>query len=153
MAPSTTHTELNQYRVESIYSTVVSLPRHPQVAEWLGNLDVTTRALVDDALAYLEEFGRAAALPDVRHHISQSAHARDMSEVRVFVDELHVYRVLVGFGPDDRPALLLAGNKARIGNPWYDANVPIADERLEIYREALRKATTSNTRGRPKEEP
>jgi hypothetical protein len=116
------------------------LPRHPQVAEWLNNLDDTTRAELDEALAYLEQHGRAAALPDVRHRIQTSRHFPDMSEVRVDIDQSHVYRVLVGFGPDERPALLLAGNKSGVGNTWYEANVPMADERFDAYLTALEKS-------------
>jgi hypothetical protein len=116
------------------------LPRHPQVAERMNNLDDTTRAEVDEALAYLEEHGRAAALPDVRHRIQTSRHFPDMSEIRVDIDQSHVYRLLVGFGPDERPELLLAGNKAGVGNAWYEANVPIADERFDVYLTALEKS-------------
>jgi hypothetical protein len=118
----------------------VGIPLHPQVASWLRDLDVQVRAQVDDALAYLAEHGRAAALPDVRHRIQESAHFPQMSEVRVTVDDAHVYRVLVGFGPDEVPVLLLAGNKAGIGNPWYTANVPEADARFDTYLNALRKS-------------
>jgi hypothetical protein len=116
----------------------VALPRHPQVAGWLASLDDTTQAAVDEALAYLEEHGRAAALPDVRHRIQTSRHFPDMSEVRIDIDDGHVYRVLVGFGPDGRPALLLAGDKAGIGNAWYESNVAVADQRFDGYLTALR---------------
>jgi hypothetical protein len=116
------------------------LPRHPQVAEWLTNLDDPTRAELDEALAYLEEHGRAAALPDVRHRIQTSRHFPDMSEVRVDIDLSHVYRVLVGFGPDERPALLFVGNKAGVGNTWYETNVPVADERFDAYLTAFEKS-------------
>ena len=92
----------------------MALPRHPQVAEWLADLDDHARAEVDEALVYLEEHGTAAALP--------------------------AYRVLVGFGPDDVPALLLAGNKAGTGNSWYKTNVPVADERFDTYLSALAKS-------------
>lgn len=91
-------------------------------------------------MSYLEEHGRAAALPDVRHRIQTSRHFPDMSEVRVDLDSEQIFRVLVGIGPDERPALLLAGNKARVGNRWYDANVPIADDRFDTYLTALRKS-------------
>lgn len=118
----------------------MALPRHPQVAEWLAKLDDRARAEVDEALAYIEEHGRAAALPDVRHRVQTSKHFPDMSEVRVDIDQGHVYRVLVGFGPNNVPALLLAGNKAGVGNSWYEANVPIADERFDTYLSALAKS-------------
>lgn len=94
---------------------------------------------MDEALAYLEEHGRAAALPDVRHRVQTSRHFPGMSEVRIDVDG-HVYRVLVGFGPDERPALLLAGDKAGIANAWYEANVPLADQRFDAYLTALRRS-------------
>ena len=119
------------------------LPRHPQVAKWLQDLDDPARAEVDEALNYLEEHGRAAALPDVRHRIQTSKHFPDMSEVRVDIDDGHVYRLLIGFGPNDVPALLLAGNKADIGNHWYAENVPVADERFDTYLRALERSDTS----------
>jgi hypothetical protein len=115
----------------------MSLPRHPQVAGWLQNLDDTTRGEVDEALDYLQEHGRAAALPDVRHRIQISRHFPDMSEVRVDVDDAHLYRLLVGFGPNDVPALLLAGDKAGFANRRYDENVPIAHDRFDAYLAAL----------------
>jgi hypothetical protein len=120
----------------------MSLPRHPQVAGWLQNLDDMTRGEVDEALDYLQEHGRAAALPDVRHRIQISRHFPAMSEVRVDIDEAHLYRVLVGFGPNDVPALLVAGNKAGIANRWYDENVPIADDRFDAYLAALARPRT-----------
>jgi hypothetical protein len=116
----------------------VGLPRHPQVAQWLDGLDDVARAAVDEVLAYLEEHGRAAALPDVRHRVQTSRHFPDMSEARAATDKDHVYRVLVGFGPDGCPALLLAGNKAGVGNRWYELNVPVADDRFDTYLVALR---------------
>jgi hypothetical protein len=118
----------------------MALPRHPQVATWLANLEDEARAEVDQALAYLEQHGRAAALPDVRHRVQTAKHFPNMSEVRVDIGQDQAYRVLVGFGPDDVPALLLAGNKAGIGNAWYVSNVPVADERFDAYLRALAKS-------------
>jgi hypothetical protein len=37
---------------------------------------------------------------------------------------------------------LLAGNKAGIGNHWYDENVPIADDRFDAYLAALARSRT-----------
>lgn len=105
---------------------------------------------MDEAISYLEKHGRAVALPDVRHRIQRSRHFPAVSEVRIDLDREHVYRVLVGFGLDERPALLLAGNKAGAGNRWYDENVPIADDRFDVYRAALNQSTA---RGEAKEEP
>jgi len=100
---------------------------------------------VDEALSYLQQHGRSATLPDVRHRIRISRHFPEVSEVRIDLDNEHVYRVLVGFGPDERPSLLLAGNKAGVGNPWYDANVPIADDRFDVYLNALRNSKENRT--------
>lgn len=118
----------------------MALPRHPQVAEWLAGLDDTTRAAVDEALSYLEQHGRSAALPDVRHRIQSSRHFPNVGEVRIDLDRRGIFRVLIGFGPDEHPALLLAGNKAELGNAWYDANVAIADDRFDAYLTALRRS-------------
>jgi hypothetical protein len=123
----------------------MELPRHPEVADWIANLDDTMRAEVDEALAYLEEHGRAAALPDVRHRVQTSRHFPHMSEVRVDINDDHVFRILAGFGPDERPALLLAGNKAGVADSWYDENVPVADERFDAYLRALAKSKEKKT--------
>jgi hypothetical protein len=123
-----------------LYWQVIGSPRHPQVVEWLRDLDDASRAEVDEALSYLEEHGWGAALPDVRHRIQISRHFPDMSEVRVTIDDEHVYRVLVGFGPGTEVVLLLAGNKAGSGNSWYDVNVPIADTRFDTYLAAVAKS-------------
>jgi len=106
----------------------------------MATLDDTERAAVDEALAYLEELGRAAALPDVRHRIQSSRYFPNMSEVRVDVDDDHLLRILAGFGPDEQPALLLAGNKAGVADTWYADNVPIADDRFDTYLSALAKS-------------
>lgn len=98
-----------------VYTAAMGLPRHPQVAGWLRDLDDAARGAVDEALDYLQEHGRAAALPDVRHRIQSSRHFPHMSEVRVDIDNDHVYRLLVGFGTDDVPALLLAGTRPASG--------------------------------------
>lgn len=129
-------------RPEPSYSCTlrpVRLPRHPQVRRWLNDLDDASRTRVDEALLYLEEHGRAAALPDVRHRIQTSSHYPHMSEVRVDVGKSHAYRILVVFGPRSVPILVAAGDKAGIGNAWYDANVPIADERFEQFMAAFRR--------------
>jgi hypothetical protein len=103
----------------------------------MADLDDMTRAAVDGVVSYFEEHGRAAALPDVRHRIQTSKHYPDMSELRIDIDRDHVFRVLVGFGPDDQPVLLIAGNKAGVGNAWYDTNVPLADTHFDAYLGAL----------------
>jgi hypothetical protein len=118
----------------------MELRQHPEVGRWLADLDDVTRAAVDEGLEYLEQHGRAAVLPDVRLRIQTSRHYPDMGEVRVYIDDDHVYRVLFVFDAGERPVLVFAGNKAGIGNPWYDANVPIADARFDTYVDALRKS-------------
>lgn len=69
-----------------------------------------------------------------------------MGEVRIKLDEKHVYRVLFAFAPDDTPVLLLAGNKAAKGSTWYDENVPEADNRFDMYLRAVAKARSEQTR-------
>jgi hypothetical protein len=111
----------------------VGLPRSRQVRQWLEALSDEERAAVDEALAYLGQFGRAAALPDVRHRVQTSSHYPDMSEVRVDLDESRIFRLLACFDPDDLPVLLIGGNKAQLLNRWYDQAVPKADELFEEY--------------------
>jgi hypothetical protein len=100
-------------------------------------LSVEELAEVDEALAYLEEFGRSAALPDVRHRMQTSAHFPNMSEVRINFDEKRIFRILVCFDHDDVPVLLVAGNKFTLGNTWYLSAIPAADELFLQYLTAL----------------
>ncbi len=105
----------------------------PGFREWRTSLSPEFRAEVDDALAYLRQFGRDAALPYVRHRIQTSRHYPDMSEVRVLVDG-HQLRVLVSFEPVDLVLVLLGGDKTDSGNAWYAQAIPVADDLINQVR-------------------
>jgi hypothetical protein len=115
------------------------MPLSPQVRQWLRTLDPVDRSDVISALGYFEEFGRSAAEPDVKHRIQTSTYYPEMSEVRVTLGPKQVYRVLVCFGPDDRPVALVGGNKAGSRNAWYLQAVPAADAMFAQYLAAVRR--------------
>jgi hypothetical protein len=47
-------------------------------------------------------------------------------------------RVLFAFDPDRRAILLVAGDKTRQWKKWYDANIPIADDRFDEHLKQLK---------------
>lgn len=94
----------------------VRLIPSPRFREWRLSLSPDSRAELDDALGYLRQFGRDAALPYVRHRIQTSRHFPDMSEVRVLVDGRQL-RALVSFEPGDLVLLLMGGDKTEWGTP------------------------------------
>ena len=65
----------------------MSLPRYPPGGGLAPEHGPYDPGEVHEPLDYLQEHGRAAALPDVRHGIQISRHFPDMSEVRVGIDD------------------------------------------------------------------
>lgn len=105
----------------------------PRFREWRGSLNPNSRAEVDDALAYLRQFGRDAALPYVRHRIQASRHYPDMSEVRILTEERQL-RVLVSFEAGDLALVVVGGDKTESGNAWYSDAIPAADDLIDQFR-------------------
>jgi hypothetical protein len=103
---------------------------------WLARLPDPVAVEVEADIAYLARFGRAAALPAVRHRIQISAHFPDMAETRSHVqvgDRGWVVRCLVVFADQERVlACCIGGDNAAWDRnhqqDWYDAHVPVADE-------------------------
>lgn len=89
--------------------------------------------MIDDAIAYLLQFGRDAALPYVRHRIQASSHYPDLSELRVLTDGRQL-RVLVSFEPGDIVLVLVGGDKTETGNTWYSTAIPTADDLIDQFR-------------------
>ncbi|MGH9127728.1 MAG: hypothetical protein ACRDY2_01895 [Acidimicrobiales bacterium] len=63
---------MNDCGMDGASTHVWRLIPSPGFREWRGSLDPNSRAEVDDALVYLRQFGRDAALPYVRHRIQSS---------------------------------------------------------------------------------
>lgn len=113
----------------------MKIVRSLQFISWLATLTKQERAVVDDGLEYLNQFGREAALPDVRHRIQTSRHFPDMSEMRVECGRRYL-RVLVAFASADTLVVLVGGDKTNLGNAWYDLAIPLADELFDKYLDA-----------------
>jgi hypothetical protein len=114
-------------------------PWHPQVAEWLTNLDNASRAEVDEALSYLREHGRGAALPDVRHRIPSSRHFPDMSELKGGATMSNLPEGWDTYDPDDHE---------RSASPGYQAARDSAAQRAERRRGAYGEMLASLRRAR-----
>ncbi len=100
--------------------------------EWVDSLDDERRAAVAEGLAYLEEHGVSAAMPDVKMRIQTSRHYPAMGEVRADLDADHLFRVLFCFD-QATPVLLVGGNKASRPQSWCDDAVPLADDLFDEY--------------------
>lgn len=120
---------------------MLRLVSHPLLSAWLAKQPKPVQAEISGAIRYLQEHGRGAVLPDVRHRIQSSRHFPDMSEVRVnaTVDgRRYVIRVLTCFVDQDRALLVcIAGDKegyaTRTGHDWYEDYVPVADQVADEY--------------------
>lgn len=105
---------------------------------WLDRLPEDVRREVNADLRYMQQFGRDAALPVVRHRIQTSAEYPDMAETRTHITtsgRQWVIRCLVVHADQDRAlACCIGGDKAQWENThpdgpdWYDAFVPVADQ-------------------------
>lgn len=120
---------------------VLHLVINPRFPTWLDRLPTPIRGETSAGLRYLNEHGRAAVLPDVRHRIQTSRHFPDLSEVRVNLTvegRPYAIRVLTCFVDQDRALLgCVGGDKegytTRTGRDWHDDYVPVADEVVDRY--------------------
>lgn len=87
-----------------------------------------------EAIRYLTEFRHGAISPDVRWGIAQSAFGVNCGEIRWPDPEIqrehpdHAWRGLFVAHPNDVwYVFTILGNKARVGNAWYDEAVPVSD--------------------------
>ncbi len=97
-----------------------------EVLEWINGLDPAILARVVQAIDLLAELGPALGRPLV-DTISGSSIA-NMKELRP-----GTVRILFVFDPWRSSILLVAGDKAGRWNAWYDAAIPLAEQRYEIY--------------------
>lgn len=101
-----------------------------EYGDWFLSQPEEVQLKVDAGVRLLEAKG-----VNLRHPyssgVSQSKYSA-MRELRIQVKG-DPYRVLYIFDPERSAVLLLGGNKVGDEKRWYTTNVPLADQRYELY--------------------
>lgn len=109
---------------------------HPAVDRWLLDLcarDPESADLVEQAIDMLAEQGPRLGRPLVdRVKGSRYHHMKELRPASAGSSEV---RILFAFDPRRNAVLLAAGDKAGNWKRWYEANIPLADDR---YAEHLK---------------
>ena len=101
------------------------------VEPWVLGLDDETYNLVAAAISRLEALGPALGRPTA-DRIRGSRH-HNMKELRPGSAGRSEIRIPFAFDPKRRATLLIAGDKAGRWKQWYDASIPIADDRFDEW--------------------
>lgn len=101
------------------------------VESWLHELDQESYEQVVAALELLEERGPQLGRPLV-DTIKTSRH-KNMKELRPGSKGRSELRILFAFDIERSAVLLVAGDKSRSWTKWYEANIPLADSRLDEH--------------------
>ena len=101
------------------------------VESWLRELDQDSYEQVVAALELLEERGPQLGRPLV-DTIKTSRH-KNMKELRPGSKGRSELRILFAFDIERSAVLLVAGDKSRSWKKWYEANIPLADSRLDEH--------------------
>ena len=105
-----------------------------EVAEWFDDLtknDPDTADLVEDAVDKLVAEGPILGRPLV-DRIKGSRH-HNMKELRPGSTGSSEIRILFVFDPVRRDVRLVAGDKSGNWRRWYEAAIPMADDRYDIH--------------------
>lgn len=103
-----------------------------EVDEWFLTLDESDVAAVTAAIDYLEAEGPTLGRPAVDKVKGSKIH--NMKELRPSGTSI---RILFVFDPQRQAILLVAGDKAGEWKQWYTDNIPIAEDRYELWIEKL----------------
>lgn len=101
------------------------------VAAWLHSLDEKSYNLVVAALEVLAHQGPSLGRPLVESIVG--SRYKNMKELRPGSSGRSEVRILFAFDPTRRAILLVAGDKAGNWRKWYQANIPLADERYQDH--------------------
>ena len=106
-----------------------------EFATWFLGLDDNEQVDVGRVVELLEQHGPSLPFP-YSSGIASSRH-RQLRELRI-QHRGRPYRVLYAFDPRRTAILLLGGDKT--GNDrWYEENVPLADDRYDVYLREIEK--------------
>ncbi|WP_412030489.1 type II toxin-antitoxin system RelE/ParE family toxin [Deinococcus yunweiensis] len=102
-----------------------------EVAEWFEGLDPRTAQGVAAALDLLEERGPALGRPLV--DTLQGASLPNLKELRPGSAGASEVRLLFAFDPERQAIVLTAGDKAGQWQRWYQAHIPLAEDRYRRW--------------------
>ena len=103
------------------------------IEDWILGLSAEDYDLVAAAFVLLRTDGPALGRPLV-DTISNSQ-LKNLKELRPGSTGRSEMRILFAFDPARKAIMLLAGDKSGQWKKWYKKNIPIAEERYQIYLE------------------
>ena len=106
------------------------------VESWLHELDQDSYEQVVAALELLEERGPQLGRPLV--DTMKTSRHKNMKELRPGSKGRSELRILFAFDIERHAVLLVAGDKSRSWKTWYEANIPVADDRLDEHTSKLK---------------
>jgi len=107
---------------------------HPAVEAWFLKIwrdDQSTADLVSEAIDLLAEQGPALGRPLVDR--LQGSRYHNMKELRPGSAGSTEVRLIFAFDPTREAIFLVAGDKSGQWKTWYQAAIPLADERFEQH--------------------
>jgi hypothetical protein len=133
--PGPTLTAGLQKNISSTYTRPVwEIKLHAEVEAWFLNLcraDPVSADLVAEAIDLLAEHGPALGRPLVDR--VQASRFHNMKELRPGSRGTTEIRMLFAFDPHREAIFLIAGDKSGQWKKWYQAAIPIADDRFEQH--------------------
>ncbi|MGI5246028.1 type II toxin-antitoxin system RelE/ParE family toxin [Dactylosporangium sp. CA-139066] len=115
---------------------------HPECEKWAEGLDQTDAEALLAAVRVLRDQGPTLGRPLV--DVIEGSNYANMKELRPGSTGRTEIRVLFAFDLRRRAILLLGGDKSGNWSGWYEANIPIADQRFGEHQAAMARG-----RGRP----
>jgi hypothetical protein len=120
---------------------------HPAFEPWANSLDQADAEALLAAINILRDRGPTLGRPLV-DSIKGSRH-KNMKELRPGSTGRTEVRVLFAFDRVRKAILLVGGDKSDDWTGWYDANIPIADQRFDEHQATLgADAKASQPKGR-----
>ncbi|WP_432981815.1 type II toxin-antitoxin system RelE/ParE family toxin [Dactylosporangium sp. CA-233914] len=108
---------------------------HPECEKWADGLEQADAEALLAAIRILRDQGPALGRPLV--DVVESSRHANMKELRPGSTGRTEIRVLFAFDLRRQAILLLGGDKSGRWSGWYEANVPIADQRFSEHQAAL----------------
>lgn len=111
----------------------------PEVREWLHQLRITdkeTLTSVSQAITALRIGGPSLGRPLIDTIVGSKL--GNLKELRPGSSGSSEVRILFVFDPTRNAVLLVAGDKSGRWKRWYEAAIPLAEERYEAYLKEVR---------------
>ncbi|MCC7076923.1 MAG: type II toxin-antitoxin system RelE/ParE family toxin [Acidimicrobiia bacterium] len=112
-----------------------SVEFHPACERWADGLDQADAEALLAAVRVLRDQGPTLGRPLV-DTVKGSRHS-NMKELRPGSTGRSEVRVLFAFDLERNPILLVGGDKSDDWKGWYEANIPVADDRFDEHQARL----------------